>query len=273
MNNKPWQLQLIKKSLKKKQKLKILNKYLKIDPSSTILDLGCAQGILSYFLQQKGGTWISTDLDLDNLNTSRNLLKKNLIQIGPGVLPFKDKSFDWVISLDYLEHLDDDQQCLEEIHRILKTGGQVLLATPRTGNIFILHKIRSFLGLKLEFYGHKREGYTLKDLKTKFEKANLIVFKNKRFSQFFSEFLELVLNFVYIKFLAPKRKKLLRDGHIRPSSEEEFHSKKKALKLYNYIYPVVRLLSLLDIFLFWQRGYGIMVWAEKEENNPQKKCR
>ena len=157
------------KSIKKKEKLKLIEKHLEIEPSDVILDLGCAQGILSYFLRQKGGFWASADLDFKNLKTSQELLQTNLIQLEPGVLPFRTGSFDRVVSLDYLEHLEDDDLCLAEIHRVLKNDGKLLIATPHTGRIFLLHRLRPLLGLKLEFYGHKREGYSTRELKEKLE--------------------------------------------------------------------------------------------------------
>ncbi len=263
MRDQPWQLQIFNKSIKKKEKLKLLDKHLVIEPSDIILDLGCAQGILSYFLRKKGGQWTSADLDLENLKTSRELLKTSLIQLEPGILPFKAGSFDRVVSLDYLEHLDDDDLCLTEIHRVLKTDGQLVLATPHTGRIFLLHKLRPLLGLKLEFYGHKREGYSTKELKEKLERHRFRVEKTQTFSRFFSEFLELLINVLYRKFSAKNITPSLRDGHIRPTTEEEFHSKKKIFKLYGFIYPAVLLCSKLDKLLFFQRGYSVLVWARK----------
>ncbi|MBN1272470.1 MAG: class I SAM-dependent methyltransferase [Candidatus Aminicenantes bacterium] len=270
MENSLWQIQLVKRSLKKKEKLEILAGEPKLSPSAIVLDLGCAQGILSFFLKKKGGFWIHADQDLENLETSRPLLQSNLLQLGPGLLPFKDNSIEQVFSLDYLEHLDDDLLCLKEIHRILKKGGKLIIATPRTGKGYLLHKLRPFLGMKLEFYGHKREGYTPQDLKAKMEEAGLLPVKTKTFSRFFTEFLELLLNFAYITFMSPKNVSKLRDGRIRPSSSTEFQSKKKAFKFYTLIYPLVRLVSYLDVLLFWQRGYGLMIWAKKKDKNPRK---
>ena len=265
MTQEHWQLQIANKSLKKKEKLKLLDKHLCVDPSALILDLGCAQGILSYFLRRKGGFWISADQDLSNLITTQKLLKENLIQIEAGVLPFKSSSLDMVVSLDYLEHLEDDQLCLEEIHRVLKKDGLLIMATPRTGKLFLLNRLRPLLGMKLEFYGHLREGYNLKHLKSKLEKAHLFSVQHRRFSGFFTEFIELILNFLYIKIFSPPAPTDLRDGHIRPSTEDEFRSQKKAFKAYAWIYPVVWFFSRLDKLFFWQRGYGLMIWAQKTD--------
>lgn len=265
MMQEAWQLQTFKKSIKKKEKLRLLQKNLDVDSGMFILDLGCAQGILSFFLRQKGGFWVHTDQDFENLKTAQSLLKKNLLQVGTGILPFKSQAFDLVISLDYLEHLEDDENCLTEISRILKKNGQLVLATPRTGRFLVLNKFRPVLGLKLEFYGHKREGYSLKELEKMLNKVHLQVLKQKSLSRFFSEFLEFLLNLFYVRFLSRKvlRQGRLRDGRIRPSSYQEFKAQKKSFKIYSFFYPIFWLFSRLDKLLFFQKGYSLIVWARK----------
>ncbi len=258
-----WQLQIAEKSLKKREKLNLLKKYLHTSTSEKILDLGCAQGIISYYLRKNPGYWISADLDLSNLSSARELISGGMVQLGDTSLPFISGSLDQVISLDFLEHLDDDNKCLQEIHRILKPGSRFLLAVPRTGNIFFLHRIRPRLGMPLAVYGHKREGYTLNNIKQKLENSGFSFIRHKRFSGFLTEATELLLNVIYTRFLAPKEKKQLRDGHIRPANAEEFHSRKNAIRLYALIHPLIWLFTRLDRLFFFQRGYALMIWAQK----------
>jgi SAM-dependent methyltransferase len=267
MATESWQLQVFKRSLKKKEKLRLLERNLAVAPNSLNLDLGCAQGTLSYFLRQRGGCWLSADMDFLNLLATQALLHRNLVQLKEGPLPFKDQSFDLVVSLDYLEHLEQDDFCLEEISRVLKKNGRLILATPQTGRFFVLHKLRSLMGLKLEFYGHKREGYNLETIQTKLKKAGFVVQFHKNFSRFFTELLELILNFFYIKFFRADFPLVLRDGHIRPTTAEEFHEKKKTFRLYSFLYPMVWMASRLDKALLPLKGYGLMVWAQRSEEN------
>jgi SAM-dependent methyltransferase len=263
MDATPWQLRLVRRSIKKKDKLRLLEKAIPHDPERTALDLGCAQGILSYFLRRRGGLWVSADQDLANLRTARELLGTNLVQMPPGVLPFRTARFDLVACLDYLEHIDNDRECLAEVGRVLKPGGELILITPQTGRLFVLHRLRRRLGLGLDFYGHKREGYCRRELELTLREAGLTPTRWASYSKFFSEAIELVLNFLYIKVLARPAGGHLRDGHIRPATGPEFEAQDKRLRFYGFVYPLVWLASRLDKLLFFEKGYVIVVWARK----------
>jgi SAM-dependent methyltransferase len=264
MSQEPWQLRLVKKSLKKKDKLRLLEKTIPVSPHRVALDLGCAQGILGYFARRRGGFWAHADEDLDNLRTAKDILGRDLIQLKGQDLPFLGGSFDLILCLDYLEHIDGDDRALAEISRVLKAGGEFIVVTPHTGRFFLLHKLRSALGLRLEYFGHKREGYSFPDLEAKLGRARLRVKRKTTYSRFFSELFELVLNFVYIKLLARGPSVRCRDGHIRPASAEEFEAQEKTFALYSVLYPVIWMLSRLDTLLFFQKGYSLMIWARKD---------
>ncbi len=45
-------------------------------------------------------------------------------------LPFKDDSFDAVLCTETIEHLERPQQAIDEMYRVLKSGGKVILSTP-----------------------------------------------------------------------------------------------------------------------------------------------
>ncbi|HEX3848964.1 MAG TPA: class I SAM-dependent methyltransferase [Steroidobacteraceae bacterium] len=62
-------------------------------------------------------------------------------------MPFADQSFDLVCALDIIEHVDDDARALEELARVTRAGGTILLSTP-------LHQAR-WTNFD-EFVGHKR---------------------------------------------------------------------------------------------------------------------
>ncbi len=265
MRDVPWQIRIAEKSIKKRDKLRLLDKWLACDPSRTALDIGCAQGILSWYLRKKGGAWTSADQDMANLKAARELLGKGLVQMPEGILPFRSGAFDLLTCLDYLEHIDNDDECLRECFRVLKAGGEAVFVTPHTGRLFLLHRLRAALGMKLEFYGHKREGYSEKDLVAGLRDAGFEVVRTKTYSKFASELIELALNLAYIRMTARGgAKKALRDGHIRPSTAEEYDAQSGKLKVYSAVYPLIWLVSRLDLFLFFLKGYSLMVLAKKK---------
>lgn len=45
-------------------------------------------------------------------------------------LPFAAETFRWVILSEVMEHLDEPGLALREVHRVLETGGDVLLTVP-----------------------------------------------------------------------------------------------------------------------------------------------
>ncbi len=264
MSEEPWQLRLVKRSLKKKEKIKLLQRTIPVRSDRTALELGCAQGILGFFARRRGGFWIHADEDLVNLQAAREILGNDLVLLRGISLPFGDDSFDLVLCLDYLEHIDHDDLALAEISRVLKAGGEFIAVTPHTGPFFLLHKLRSAVGLRLEYFGHKREGYSFRELESKLDRAGLRVKRKVTYSRFFSEFFELILNFGYIKLLAPRPAAKRRDGHIRPVSGEEFQAQKKSFALYSLVYPFLWILSRLDTLLIFQKGYSLMIWAKKD---------
>ena len=45
-------------------------------------------------------------------------------------LPFKDESFDYVVSFQVIEHIDDDKSFIKEVYRVLRKGGKFIVTTP-----------------------------------------------------------------------------------------------------------------------------------------------
>ncbi|MBR5464268.1 MAG: class I SAM-dependent methyltransferase [Alistipes sp.] len=45
-------------------------------------------------------------------------------------LPFASESFDYIISFQVIEHIEDDIAFVRELHRVLRPGGKVIISTP-----------------------------------------------------------------------------------------------------------------------------------------------
>jgi 2-polyprenyl-3-methyl-5-hydroxy-6-metoxy-1,4-benzoquinol methylase len=259
-----WQLQIAEKSLKKQEKIQAIHEFIEPLAGKTCLEVGCDKGVLSYHLRQWGGRWTSIDADRENIRITRELVKENVAYTDGNSLEFDDASFDCILAIDFLEHIHTDQEFLHEMYRTLKDQGSVYITVPHTAKGLILNHVRRWLGFTPEDYGHVREGYTLKDLQEKLDKAGFQVQKSTTFSRFFSEGLELGINFGYFFLLSRKKHRGGIKGGISPESGDDVVRHKTSLRVYTLMYPIVKTIALLDKLIPFTQGYILMVAAKKK---------
>jgi SAM-dependent methyltransferase len=262
----PWQIRIFRTSLKKKLKWRVLERILpaRMPAAARGLDLGCAKGTFSWLLRSRGGAWVSADLDAANLEATRDLVGPSVCRIDHRRMPFADGAFDLVSLLDFLEHVEEDDRCLEEVRRTLKAGGTFLFSAPATGRFFLANRLRLAAGLTMADYGHVREGYRLEEIAARLEGMGFAVTRRITYSRFFTECLELALNLFYVRKKRGDRSTAARDGAITPGSAEEVRGLAKTLRLYSLVYPAFWLVSQLDRMLVFTSGYVLVILARKE---------
>lgn len=149
-----------------------------------ILDVGCGFGYGSTMLLQMC-TQTRTVVAIDTSSTALSYAKKKYL--GPiytradaQAFPFKDMSFDSVVALEVIEHVDNDIHLLREVHRVLRDEGLLILSTPNTNHL--TNRLRNAL-FKKELPGgkpknpyHKQE-YTPKELASLLESAGFTIEK------------------------------------------------------------------------------------------------
>lgn len=101
---------------------------------TTALDYGCGSGHIVSALLNKGIDAKGCDIfyaggDYSN-SVPSELLGTVIKPMENGIIPFPDESFDFVVNNQVLEHVEDIDSVLAEIHRVLKPGGQVLSLFP-----------------------------------------------------------------------------------------------------------------------------------------------
>ena len=100
-----------------------------IAPGSTVLDLGCGDGVLLAWLQaHKGCRCYGVEIDHDNVQACVRrgvaVVQQNLEE---GLSMFEDKSFDTVLQLQSLQMLQHTEGSLREIARV---GRQSIVTFP-----------------------------------------------------------------------------------------------------------------------------------------------
>ena len=104
-------------------------------PEGSILDIGTGPGFLLLKLRRLNPGLNLTGLDISSAMVStaqRNVRNAGAPEIeiregDAGSLPFPDGTFDGVVSTGSFHHWKNPEAGLNEIHRILKTGGQALV--------------------------------------------------------------------------------------------------------------------------------------------------
>ncbi len=100
-----------------------------------ILDVGCGDGALSYLLSCRTGAFV-TGIDSSDeairfaREKTRNITNIEFIKASAYHLPFEHSSFDYVISSDVIEHLQEPQKMLTEIKRAFNGKGKIIITTP-----------------------------------------------------------------------------------------------------------------------------------------------
>jgi dolichol-phosphate mannosyltransferase len=97
-------------------------------PGSGVLDIGCGSGRIIQDLPAAFGL----DLRLPKLRFLRDRHSR-LVQGDMFALPFADSAFDTVICSEVIEHVPDRPQVFQEMTRVLRPGGILILGTPDYG--------------------------------------------------------------------------------------------------------------------------------------------
>lgn len=146
-----------------------------------ILDVGCGTGLLLKELETLG---VCCGIDISQ--KAVDFCKKRGIgnvQIADATnIPYPDSTFEVVLALDVIEHIEKDEEALKEIYRVLKPQGIAIITVPAFMFLWGITDVIS---------QHYRR-YTLSELRKKIEDRRFSILRSSYFNTFLFPFIALV---------------------------------------------------------------------------------
>lgn len=130
------------------------------DEHFRLLDAGCGTGQMTKLLERYGEA-IGLELAPEAIEFARKRGVHNIVQGSITDPPFEPGSFDLVLSLDVIEHVDNDVQILDSLFNIVKPGGYLIVTVPAFQSLWSSHD---------EINHHKRR-YRVPQLRSMIEDA------------------------------------------------------------------------------------------------------
>lgn len=90
-----------------------------------LLDVGCEKKPYKGIFENRVNYYVGIDLPPIRPKISEVDIFANALR-----LPFKDECFDVVLAIEVLEHLPEPQKFFSETHRVLRSGGILILTVP-----------------------------------------------------------------------------------------------------------------------------------------------
>lgn len=142
-----------------RRRLGLVNKHVREGPLK-VLDVGCAAGFFLRVMREEGhdvrGVEVSEDIAshaIEHLG-AENVHVGFLDALQPGQEGFETGSFDLITLWDVVEHVPDPQALLNQLRRLLKPCGALILETQNVESTFA-----SLLGRRWQHYKHEEHLY------------------------------------------------------------------------------------------------------------------
>jgi len=130
----------------------LVQQYLVPLKHKVVLEIACGRGGFVKTLASKGAFVSGADFSAAALQIAQDKSKRladgsriALAQTDAHHLPFRDNSFDVIVSCETVEHLLEPLKALREMARVSKPGGLLYLTTPNYLNLMGLYLVYDFL--------------------------------------------------------------------------------------------------------------------------------
>jgi ubiquinone/menaquinone biosynthesis C-methylase UbiE len=122
-----------------------------IRKSDSVLEVGTGKGGTAISLARRGIQFTTIDIDRKSLDISRTILRMmgllkyaKVRRMDAEHLRFKNNSFNYVISVNFIHHAEHPRQCIREMARVAKYG--VIIADLNKQGERVMDKIHGLEG-------------------------------------------------------------------------------------------------------------------------------
>jgi SAM-dependent methyltransferase len=142
-----------------------------------VLDMGSGRGVFTVEMAKNlpDAEVLGVDLIREKVNTANELV--NIIHLNNCSFEAVDilektfnRTFDSIIAIDVLEHIQDDLGVVRKLHSLLNPGAKIIIHVP--------HTYRNLFGVKrinFDIEGHVRPGYLLREIEALLTKADFAI--------------------------------------------------------------------------------------------------
>lgn len=127
-----WELRINQKETQKRIRI-VFNELMQNElmDGLRIVEIGCGLGFFSKIMREKGAKVYGIDLGINLVNITAKKVPEGNFSVGNAqTIPFLSNTFDITLCTEVIEHTENPLKALEELFRITKLGGLIVLTTP-----------------------------------------------------------------------------------------------------------------------------------------------
>ncbi len=111
------------------RRLQMIAKWARLE-GARVLVAGCGVGMYARQIKRRYTDSVAAfDIEYDRVQVAKPELPHSVVAAGEDI-PFRDDVFDTALSHEVIEHVEDDRRSAQELLRVVKPGGRIVMFCP-----------------------------------------------------------------------------------------------------------------------------------------------